>query len=92
MYLVLSLGFAYFIRTALNYFLVTENIWPEAEGYQKAFTFNHVIEVILGELYVIALATAIKLTFDCAMQRERLETLKKARLKSELQFLKAQIQ
>ncbi len=91
-FLFISLGIAYFIKTGLTYFLVSENIWPEAEGYQEAFTFNHVVAVVIGELYVIALATAIKLTVDWISQKEYLETLQKERLKSELQFLRAQIQ
>ncbi len=90
--LFISLAIAYFIKAGLTYFLVSENIWPEAEGYQEAFTFNHVVAVVIGELYVIALATAIKLTVDWISQKEHLETLKKERLKSELQFLRAQIQ
>lgn len=90
--LIFSLAFLYIIRTGLNYFLVTKNIWPEAEGYQQAFTFNHIVAVILGELYVISLATAIKLTVDWTNQKDRLETLKKEHLKTELNFLKAQIQ
>ncbi|MGG8497579.1 sensor histidine kinase [Tenacibaculum sp. TC6] len=90
--LLLSLGVQYIIRTGLNYFLVTKNIWPEAEGTQQAFTFNHIIAVSLGELYVLALATAIKLTVDWVNQRNRIDTLKKEHLKSELNFLKTQIQ
>ena len=60
----ISLGALYIIRTGLNYLLVTKDIWPEAESVQKAFTFNHIVAVILGELYVLALVTAIKLTVD----------------------------
>lgn len=87
-----SLSLLYIVRTLLNYVLVTENIWPEAEGYQEAFTFNHIVAVTLGELYVLALATAIKLTVDWVSQRNRIENLKKEHLKSELNFLKTQIQ
>ena len=61
----ISLGALYIIRTGLNYLLVTKDIWPEAESVQKAFTFNHIVAVILGELYVLALVTAIKLNVDC---------------------------
>ncbi|CAM1373883.1 Histidine kinase [Tenacibaculum xiamenense] len=91
-FLFLSLCIQYVIRTGLNYFLVTENIWPEAEGTQEAFTFNHIVAVTLGELYVLALATAIKLTIDWVNQKTRIEKLKKEHLKSELNFLKTQIQ
>lgn len=92
LFLILSLGFHYFIRTGLNYILVTENIWPEAEGIQQAFTFNHVVAVVLGELYVIALATAIKLTVDRVYDKKRYENLQELQLETELEFLKTQIQ
>jgi len=94
-YITLFLGFLfvlYSVRTGLNYVLVTENIWPEAESQQKAFTFNHIIAVTLGEIYVVALATAIKLTVDWIYERKRNEDLQKIQLKTELNFLKSQIQ
>lgn len=89
---ILSLFLIYILRTGLNYFLVTKNIWPEAETAQEAFTFNHIIAVILGEVYVVALATAIKLTFDWIYERRRVENLQKIQLQTELNFLKSQIQ
>ena len=89
---IISLGIVYVVRTGLNYLLVTENIWPEAETTQHAFTFNHIVAVILGEIYVVALATAIKLTFDWIYERNRVEKLQKEQLQTELNFLKSQIQ
>jgi LytS/YehU family sensor histidine kinase len=89
---IVSLGILYVVRTGLNYFLVTKNIWPEAENPQQAFTFNHIVAVVLGEIYVVALATAIKLIFDWIYERNRVETLQKVQLKTELDFLKSQIQ
>jgi sensor histidine kinase YesM len=91
-FLLASLFILYFVRTGLNYVLVTKNIWPEAERSQQAFTFNHIVAVILGELYVVALATAIKLTVDWIYERTRVEKLKKTQLRTELNFLKSQIQ
>lgn len=91
-YFVASLALLYVIRTGLNYYLVTENIWPEAEGIQKAFTFNHIVAVVLGEIYVIALVSAIKLTLDWVAEKRKNDQLKKAQLRSELSFLKSQIQ
>ncbi|WP_405605680.1 sensor histidine kinase [Polaribacter sp. Asnod1-A03] len=82
----------YCIRTAFNYLLVTENIWPEAEGAQEAFTFNHVLAVIIGEIYVIAFVSTIKLILDWIFERGRVKELEGIQLKTELQFLKAQIQ
>ncbi|REE83212.1 histidine kinase [Lutibacter oceani] len=92
LFLLLSLIILYVVRTGLNYLLVTKNIWPEAEGIQKAFTFNHIIAVTLGELYVVALASAIKLTVDWVYEKTRFEKLKKVQLRTELNFLKSQIQ
>lgn len=90
--LLLLLSFHYVVRTGLNYFLVTESIWPEAESTQQAFTFNHIIAVVLGEVYVVALATSIKLIFDWVHELNRVEELKEIQLKTELDFLKLQIQ
>ena len=91
-FFIFSLGIIYVVRTGLNYFLVTKNIWPEAENPQQAFTFNHIIAVTLGEVYVVALATAIKLTFDWIYERNGVEDLQKVQLRTELNFLKSQIQ
>lgn len=91
-FFILSLGIIYVLRTGLNYFLVTKNIWPEAGNPQQAFTFNHIVAVVLGEIYVISLATAIKLIFDWIYERKRVEDLQKIQLKTELNFLKSQIQ
>lgn len=92
LFLLLSLSILYVVRTGLNYLLVTKNIWPEAEGAQQAFTFNHIIAVILGELYVVALVSAIKLTFDWVYEKKRAEDLQQIQLNTELNFLKSQIQ
>lgn len=92
LFLLLSLSLLYCIRTGLNFLLVTKNIWPEAEGVQQAFTFNHIIAVILGELYVVALVSAIKLTIDWVYEKKRAEDLEKIQLNTELNFLKSQIQ
>jgi LytS/YehU family sensor histidine kinase len=86
------LSFVYIFRTGLNYWLVTEEIWPEADRQGRFLEFNHVVAVILGELYVIAFVTAIKLTVDWLLERKRNEELAKLQLSTELKFLKTQIQ
>lgn len=91
-YLGISLALLYVVRTSLIYILVTKNIWPEAETSQQAFTFNHIVAVVLGEIYVVSLVTLIKLTIDWVYVRKRVEDLKAIQLATELQFLKAQIQ
>lgn len=82
----------YLLRTGLNYVLVSKNIWPEADGIQNAFTFNHVIAVTLGEFYVISLVSAIKLTHDWISEKRKNDELQKIQLRTELDFLKSQIQ
>lgn len=91
-FFILSLIIFYFIRTSLNYVLVTRSIWPEAQGNQEALSLIHFIEVMIGSVYVIALASAIKLTFDWISEKSRNESLQKEQLQTELSFLKSQIQ
>jgi two-component system, LytTR family, sensor kinase len=89
---ILALILFYLVRTGLNYILVTKNIWPEASGLQKAFTFNHVVEVTIGAVYVIAFVSAIKLTFEWIREKGKNDELQKMQLQTELSFLKTQIQ
>jgi len=89
---ILALILFYLVRTGLNYILVTKNIWPEASGLQRAFTFNHVIEVTIGAVYVIAFVSAIKLTFEWIREKGKNDELQKVQLQTELNFLKTQIQ
>ena len=90
--LILSLILFYSVRTGLNYILVTKEIWPEAEGLHKAFTFDHIVEVTIGVVYVIALVSAIKLTYEWIQEKRRNDELQKIQLQTELDLLKSQIQ
>lgn len=92
LYFSLSLILIYVVRTGLIYFLISENIWPEAYEAQEPFTFNHLVAVLLGEFYIVAFTTAIKLTVDWIYERKRVEKLEEIQLKTELDFLKSQIQ
>ena len=89
---VFSLGLFYLTRTGLNYILVTENIWPEAQGNQEPFTVIHIVELVIGAIYVIALVSAIKLTYDWVNEKKRNDDLQRMQLETELNFLKSQIQ
>ncbi|GAA4268285.1 hypothetical protein GCM10022257_03860 [Hyunsoonleella aestuarii] len=82
----------YLIRTGLNYLLVTKDIWPEAEDPTKFMELNHIIAVVLGELYVIGFVTAIKLVIDWSIEKKRNEDLAKLQMSTELKFLRTQIQ
>ncbi|WP_245577716.1 sensor histidine kinase [Gelidibacter mesophilus] len=90
--LVVMLGFIYLIRTGLIYFLVTKNIWPEASESGKFMQLNHIIVVVLGELYVIAFVTAIKLVIDWSIEKRRNEDLAQLQMSTELKYLRTQIQ
>ncbi len=91
-YFLLSLWILYIIRTGLIYFLISENIWPEAYDAQQPFSFNHIAVVLIGELYIVAFVTAIKLTADLIYERKRVKELEEIQLNTELDFLKSQIQ
>ena len=92
LYFILSLIVFYLIRTGLTVYLVSENIWPEAEGSDKAFTFNHIIAMIIGVIYVIGFVAAIKLTNDWIYEKRRNDKLKKLQLQTEINYLRSQIQ
>jgi LytS/YehU family sensor histidine kinase len=88
----IMLVLVYLVRTGLNYLLVTKEIWPEAEIAGKFLETNHIIAVILGELYVLGFVTAIKLLIDWPIELKRNEDLAKLQLSTELKFLRSQIQ
>ncbi len=90
--LAFMLAMVYLVRTGLNYLLVTKDIWPEAEDPAKFMELNHIIAVILGELYVIGFVTAIKLVIDWSIEKKRNEDLAKLQMSTELKFLRTQIQ
>ncbi|WP_335966425.1 histidine kinase [Galbibacter sp. PAP.153] len=90
--LLALLGIHYVTRTALNYWLVTKDIWPEAQGTQEAFGFNHIVAVSLGEFYVIGITAAIKFTVDYINEHNQNRQLRELQYKTELKYLKAQMQ
>jgi len=92
LYFIISLCLFYVIRTELIYIFINENVWPESESPQKAYSFNHIIVVVLSGIYEVGLATTIKLTADWIYERTRVEKLEKLQLSSELRYLRTQIQ
>ncbi|WP_225312652.1 sensor histidine kinase [Pseudotamlana haliotis] len=82
----------YLVRTGLNYVLVTEEIWPEAETPGNFMELNHIIAVVLGELYVIGFTTAIKIVIDWSIEKRLNEDLAKLQMSTELKYLRTQIQ
>ena len=84
--------FFYIIRTELIFIFINDNVWPESQTPQSAYAFNHILVVFLIGIYDVGLTTTIKLTIDWIFDRKRIENLQANQLKTELQFLKAQIQ
>ncbi|WP_231850263.1 sensor histidine kinase [Winogradskyella sp. PG-2] len=91
-YFIIALCIFYVIRTELIYQLINENVWPESETPQNAYSFNHILVVFLIGIYDVALVSTIKLTADWIIERKRIEELQKAQLRTELNLLKSQIQ
>ncbi|UNZ00078.1 histidine kinase [Zhouia spongiae] len=89
---ILCLGAHYVIRSGLNFWLVTEDVWPEAQGGQEAFGFNHITAVVVGELYVVGLTSAIKFFADYIYERNQNQQLRELQYQTELKYLKSQIQ
>ncbi|PNW29543.1 sensor histidine kinase [Formosa algae] len=90
--ILFMLAMVYLVRTGLNYLLVTKSIWPEAENSGRFLELNHIVAVVLGELYVIGFVTAIKLLIDWSIEKQRNEELAKLQLSTELKYLRTQIQ
>jgi sensor histidine kinase YesM len=79
------------LKFNLTYYLVSNNVWPEGPVPTNKLTLNYTIDMMIGELYVITFATAIKITLDFLKEHKRVADLEKAQLETELLFLKTQI-
>lgn len=90
--LLLSLGFIYIAKTGLTYYLISKNIWPEANRDYQPFEINHILAVCIGELYVLAMASSVYLTLTWLKERERNRMLRENQYKIKLKYLKTQIQ
>lgn len=75
----------------LTYFLISNEVWPEGPEPISALSLNYIIDMMIGELYVITFVTAIKVTLDFLKEHKRVADLEKAQLETELLFLKSQI-
>ena len=79
------------VKFNLTYYLVGPNVMPESGEFVQSITLNYAIVTMLGELYVISFATAIKVTVDWLRENTKLHDLEKRQLKTELRFLRSQI-
>ncbi len=78
------------LKFNLTYYLISTNVWPEVREIDR-ITINYIIDMMIGEIYVITFVTAIKITMDFLQENQRVANLEKAQLETELLFLKTQI-
>lgn len=90
--LIVSLFGIYLLKTALTYYIISENIWPEANREYHPFEINHIVAVCIGELYVLAMASSVYLTLTWLRERERNRSLRENQFKIKLKYLENQIQ
>ncbi|MEH0157935.1 sensor histidine kinase [Limibacter armeniacum] len=90
--LLLSLTVMLFVKVGLTWLLVTTNVWPESNNGQEVLGLNHILTVMIGELYVIGITTSIKLTIDWLRNQQRTRELEKQHMETELNLLKSQMQ
>ena len=90
--LISALTFMYFVKTILTYQFINKDVWPEAVESAKASVALHYATVVLGELYVIGITTAIKLTNDWVDSKNKNQKLTRLNLETEIKYLRAQIQ
>jgi len=79
------------VKFNLTYLLLDQNVWPEGPQPIDKLTLNYTIEMMIGELYVVTFATAIKITLDFLKEHKRVTDLEKSQLETELLFLKSQV-
>lgn len=93
---ILSLGLATFLiimtKGFLTYNLVTTDLFKESPYEETLFGINYLAASFIGELYVVGIVTAIKVTIDWVKFKNKTSELTKANLETELAYLKSQIQ
>lgn len=89
--LVSALFVMVIVKFNLTYLLVSHNVWPEGPEVVNAITLNYSVDMMIGELYVIAFVTAIKTTFDWTIEHRRVADLERLQMETELLFLRMQV-
>ena len=93
-YIIMLIGALFImvlVKFNLTYFLVSHNVWPEGPEVINEITLNYAIDMMIGELYVIAFVTAIKTTSDWIVEHKRVADLERLQLETELMFLRMQV-
>jgi two-component system LytT family sensor kinase len=90
--LLTSLAVVYLLKTGLTYYIISKNIWPEANRDYQPFEINHIVAVCIGELYVLAIASSVYLMLTWLRERDRNKAIMENQNKIKLKYLKNQIQ
>ena len=90
--LVISLGLTLVLKYQIAYYFSSGDVMPEYAGLTTRIDLSYAITVILGEIYVVAFVTAIKLAIDWTKQRQYLAATSEMLLENELKYLRSQIQ
>ncbi len=90
--LLATFGFS-ILRIIITYELVTTEIWRESIIEQsELFNTNYIIAVFIGEIYVVGLTMAVKLTYDWIRSRKLAQDLMEQHHETQLSFLRSQMQ
>ena len=90
--LFISLWLTLVLKFQITYFFTSGDVLPEFAGITSKIDLTYAINVILGEIYVIAFVTAIKLAIYWTKQRQYLAATSEMLLENELKYLRSQIQ
>jgi len=90
--IIISLGLTLILKFQVTYYFTSGDVLPEFTGITSKIDFTYAVQVILGEVYVVAFVTAIKLVIDWIKQREYLTYTNEILLEHELKYLRSQIQ
>ncbi len=88
----ISLGLTLILKFQITYYFTSGDVLPEYAGITSSIDFQYATNVILGEVYVVAFVTAIKLAIDWIKQKEFLSETNEMLLENELKYLRSQIQ
>ena len=91
LFLITSISMMVVLKFNLTYYFLNENVWPEGPEIVNTLTSDYVMDMMIGELYVITFVTAIKITMDWIKEHKISTDLEKAQLETQLLFLRSQV-
>ncbi|GAB5525587.1 MAG: histidine kinase [Roseivirga sp.] len=90
--LIISVFITVLLKGLITYNLVTTDLFKESPFEERLFGINYLAASFIGEVYVVGVVTAIKMTIDWVKFKDKAADLAKTNLETELAYLKSQIQ